>query len=233
MFRLALCLALTATALFAQPASSGSQPPTLVANKPISLATKTPLGDATVQISPGTQLTNFEIQGEQVKIWQGPFTTTVGLAEVQPPSAEVSVAPEPTMTPTTISSPTPTAADPSPTPALEKPETSVSPGTTTLVETAGGMPSWVLPAICGALAAYAIFTTLAWLGLRRTKETKTGRASAAPVVAISPQVTAKPAVVSEEGRAIACPLCGKNIAIESVNKGRNHCPSCGGKFVGE
>jgi hypothetical protein len=228
MFRhssVALCSALAAATSLAQPAPQEAQAPqTLVADKPVSLVTKTPLGDAAVQIAPGTTLTNFEMQGERVKIWQGPFTATVDLAEVQASASGSPAAPEPSAAPSPAASPEPSAAA-----TPEEPQASAP------AEVATALPSWVLPAVCGALAAYAFFATLALLRSRR----KTSAAPPAkvatntPVVTLPTKAAPKPAVVSDEGRAIACPLCGKSIPLEKVIKGRNRCPSCQGNFVVE
>ncbi len=93
-----------------------------------------------------------------------------------------------------------------------------------------------MPAAFGALAAYALFATIALLRRRRAATPATAASrnpKDAPVVALPSQTKAKPAVVAAGGRAIACPLCGKNIPLEKVSQGRNSCPSCQGTFVGE
>jgi len=209
-----------------QPAPTASPTPqSLVANESISLVTKTPLGDAALLIAPGTALTNFEVQGDQVKVSQGPFSAIVELAEVQP-SAASAASPDPSTTP--VVSPPPS---PSPTNTPEEPIAPAPEASPASTEAGVTLPSWVLPAVCGVLAAYAAFATLALLGSRR-KSAPAARAKAAastPVVTL----TSKPAVVADEGRAIACPHCGKNIPLEKVVKGRNRCPSCDGNFVGE
>lgn len=234
MFRhssVAICSALAAATALAQPAPKEAQAPqTLVADKPVSLVTKTPLGDAAVQIAPGTTLTNFEMQGARVRIWQGPFTATVDLAEVQASASESPAAPEPSAKPSAPASPDPSAAATPDEPQASAPEAASAPA-----EVATALPAWVLPAVCGALAAYAVFATLALLRSRR----KTSAAPPAkvatntPVVTLPTKAAPKPAVVSDEGRAIACPLCGKSIPLEKVIKGRNRCPSCQGNFVVE
>jgi len=212
----------------AQPAPSA--PPAsqnLVAHQSISLVTKTPLGDAAVQIAPGTALTNVEVQGERVKVSQGPFSTTVKLAEVQPAAANTP-APDPTAT-----RPPPASPEPSPANTAEEAEAPAASSGPPEVEAA--LPSWALPAVCGALGTYAAFATLALFRARRRtiSATRTKVAASMPVVSLPSKTAAKPAVVADEGRAIACPHCGTNIPMEKVAKGRNHCPSCKGNFVGE
>lgn len=222
----------------AQPTPSPTPTPlSLVANEAITLVTKTPLGDASVQIASGTALTNFEVQGDKVKVWQGPFGATVDLADVQPTAAQSSVAPEPAATPSPISTTTPAAPEPSPasTPEEAKPSATASAPSPEEIASATALPSWVLPAVCGALAAYGAFATLALLRSRRKSVSvpPVKVAATAPVVTLPTKAAAKPAVVADEGRSIACPICGKSIPLEKVVKGRNHCPSCEGKFVGE
>jgi len=233
-----LSFAVAVAASVAQPAPSPSPTPlSLVANETITLVTKTPLGDASVQIAAGTALTNIEVQGDKVKIWQGPFGATVNLAEVQPTAAQSAVTPEPAATPSPTSSPTPETPEPSPTNTPEKPKPSATASTLPpgVITSATALPSWVLPAVCGALAAYGVLATLALLRSRRNSAAVPPAqvAAIAPVVTLPTKPVAKPAVVADEGRSIACPLCGKSIALEKVVKGRNHCPSCEGKFVGE
>ena len=217
----------------AQPAQAGPSasptPQNLVAHKTISLVTKTPLGDAAVQIAPGTALTNFEVQGDRVKISQGPFSAIVDLAAVQPPAIDPP-APEPTAAPSPSHSPEQPPAN-----APEEPKASGPAASPVPAEAGVALPSWLLPAVCGALAAYAAFATLALRGARRktVSPTPANVAASTPVVVLPSKTSAKPAVVADEGRAIACPHCGKNIPLEKVVKGRNRCPSCDANFVGE
>lgn len=229
-----LSFAVAVATSIAQPAPSPSPTPlSLVANEAITLVTKTPLGDASVQIAPGTALTNFEVQGDKVKIWQGPFGGTVDLAQVQPTAPQNAVTPEPAGTPSPTSTTTPAAPEPSP--ASTPSKSSATTPSPEEITSATALPSWVLPAICGALAAYGVFATLALLRSRRKSVSvpPVKVAATAPVVTLPTKAAAKPAVVADEGRSIACPICGKSIPLEKVVKGRNHCPSCEGKFVGE
>jgi Zn-finger nucleic acid-binding protein len=39
--------------------------------------------------------------------------------------------------------------------------------------------------------------------------------------------------VTNEGRSIACPLCGKDIVVDDLQGGRNTCPACRGSFICE
>ena len=203
-----------------------------IASKDLPLSTKTPLGEATVVIPAGKAITNYEIQGEQVKIRQGAFTAVVALTDLQTsptpaPSPEASPTPTPEATP--ASTPTP---EPEPS-ATEAPDASPA----SSAAEPNGLPDWLVPAAFGALAAYALFATIALLrprgGRRSIAAGRERNTKDAPVVALPSQSKAKPAVMAAGGRAIACPLCGKNIPLEKVSKGRNSCPSCHGAFVGE
>lgn len=226
-----LLFAVAAATSIAQPVPSPSATPlSLTAKERIALVTKTPLGDAAVQIAPGTALTNFEVQGDRVKIWQGPFTAIVALAELQTSANESAATPEPSATPPPAASP-----EPSPTATPQEPKISTPEAASATAGFATALPSWMLPAVCGALAAYAVFATLALLQSRRKNSTAPAAkvAANAPVVTLPTKAAPKPAVVADEGRAIACPICGKSISLETVIKGRNRCPSCQGNFVGE
>jgi hypothetical protein len=221
-----LLLAITAQAL------AQSAPTNFAATKDLLLSTKTPLGDATVTIPAGTAITNYEMQGAQVKIRQGAFTAVVALADVQA---------APTPAPAAESAPTPAPeATPTPTPApATQPSATAAPDAAPAnsANETSGLPDWLMPAAFGALAAYALFATVALLrprgGRKRTTIVPDRNIKDAPVVALPSPTKAKPAVVAEGGRAIACPLCGKNIPLEKISKGRNSCPSCKGAFVGE
>lgn len=189
----------------------------LVANEPILLHATTPLGEAEIAIAAGTALTNFEIQDGQVRVWQGPFTATVALADVQPP------APEPTPTPTPVPEPPPdTAPMPEAAPPLPREPSPAS------VFDPGSWPPWVFPAAVGALAIYALLATLALIRLRHPPAP-----AALPSIIMPKPGTAKPAVVSDDGRAIHCPLCNAGIPVGQLAAGRNTCPSCKGDFVCE
>jgi len=238
-----LILAILALAVGSEVSKAQTAPenrPT--AQEDIILGTLTPLGEASITIPAGTVLTNQEAQGDKIRVWQGPFSATVGVEAVQipQPTAESRVqdpAPETKQEePAQKTSPPDTEAEqiPAPPPAEPKPakvdtETAIA-----------ALPEWAIPAAGGALLAYALFATVALLRSRKSAEAKTTPISdettkekAAPVVAIAPKKNAMPAVVSDGGRSIACPLCAKSIPLEKITKGRNVCPSCGGSFVGE
>jgi hypothetical protein len=229
-------LALLAAKIFAQSPATN-----FTASKDLVLSTKTPLGDATVTIPSGTAITNYEAQGGQVKIWQGPFTAVVATNDVQ---AE----PVPTAKPDPSPAPSPEAnpgiaAPTAPQPAAAGPDVSAmefpsmdNAGLLPVISPA--LPDWLLPGAGGALVAYALFATIALLRTSRRRGETRHASSAhtgneAPVIALPPETKAKPAVVTHGGRAIACPLCGKEIAMEKVSKGRNRCPSCQGTYVVE
>jgi hypothetical protein len=224
------CAARSACLLAALAAHALAQtaPTNFTANKDLLLSSKTPLGEATMTMPAGTAITNYEMQGAQVKIRQGAFSAIVALADVQTapapaPVPETSLSPAPEATPAPAPEPAATAA-PKPSPANSAAEPS-------------GLPDWLMPAAFGALVAYAFFATIALLrprgGRKSTTTVRDRNTKDAPVVALPSQSKAKPAVMAAGGRAIACPLCGKNIPLEKVSQGRNSCPSCQGTFVGE
>jgi len=227
------CAALSACLLAALAAHALAQtaPTNFTANKDLLLSTKTPLGEATMTMPAGTAITNYEMQGAQVKIRQGAFSAVVALADVQ-------TAPAPAPVPETSPSPAPEATPAStPAPAPE-PSATAAPEQVAANSAAepSGLPNWLMPAAFGALAAYALFATIALLRGRRPRPPPVAahrNPKDAPVVALPSQNKAKPAVMAAGGRAIACPLCGKNIPLEKVSQGRNSCPSCQGAFVGE
>lgn len=240
---LSLVLAALALAVGSETAKAQAAPESRpTAKKEIVLGTLTPLGEASITIPAGSVLTNQETQGDKIRIWQGPFSTTVGIEAVQmpqPPAENPAQDPSPetkqeecaqkTSPPETAAEQTPAAPPAAPEPATVDGEPAIA-----------ALPEWAVPAAGGALLAYAILTTVALLRSRNRAETKTApisdeakKETATPVVAIGPKKNAVPAVVSDGGRSIACPLCAKSIPLEKISKGRNVCPSCGGAFVGE
>lgn len=214
-------------ALFDAALAQQATPTNLVAPADLALRTITPLGEAGVVIPKGTALTNFEIQGGQVTIRQGPFSAVVDLAVLQPaPPAEV---PTPTAEPV-AATPEPTAEPPA-TPVPTPVDVADMPGIDL-----SALPPWALPAACGALGLYALFSTIAWWRARRAAAvapTETGSTSPTPVIVIPKNAPAKPAVMSDGGRAIACPLCGAAIALAKLSAGRQTCPTCRQVFVCE
>lgn len=229
-------LAAVALVALTGPSSAQDAPKKMTAKNPIVLGTVTPLGEAAITIPAGAVVPNYELQGEMVRIWQGPFTATIRLDELQEQTEAT-----PTPTPGPEATAQVAAAQEADTPP-EVEETAQAaqavPNPIAASSSFAALPPWALPAACGALLAYAIFTTLALLRSRAAqggghKRSGAAESAAGPVVAIASGKGARPAVVSEGGRAIACPLCAKNIPLEKISKGRNVCPSCGGAFVGE
>jgi len=231
-----LLLARVLFAAFAATALAQNAPTNFTAKRDIILSTKTPLGDASVTVPAGTVFTNCEVQGDKAKIWQGPFGATIDLTAVQPMTPDVAARPEPSPAPGANPEPSP-APSPSLAPAPE-PQPSPSPTTPASLASVASftLPDWALPAGGGALVAYAIFATLALIRARRHTDAPpapAGKTAEMPVIILPAKATAKPALVSDGGRAIACPLCAKNIPMEKILKGRNLCPSCRGAFVCE
>lgn len=223
----AAVLVVTATASIAQQ----NAPTNWVASEDIVLGTKTPLGEANIAIPAGTALTNCEVQGGKARVWQGPFSATVDAGAVQPDAP--SATPTPDSTPSADATPD-AAVTPSPAPTAEAPVPEASATPSRLEDLASALPGWAVPAAGGALVAYALFATVALLRPRRPERTHSPETKAAePIIVIPPKPEAKPAVIADGGRAIACPLCGKHIPLEKLGKGRNRCPSCAGTFVGE
>ncbi|MEY4299603.1 MAG: hypothetical protein RIR25_839 [Verrucomicrobiota bacterium] len=210
----------------------------LVAVDPIILRTKTPLGDASIILPAGAPLKTFEVQGENIKVWQGPFTAVVPRAGAVAPPAETAT---PENAPTSAQAIAASAPPPLPVATMPPPPAAPAPRTATAADAASSLlqvltmenwKTWAMPAAVGALAAYALFSTVAWIGLRRRKSAPAAGAAHLPVI-IMPKKTAQPAEVKEGGRAIACPLCSTGIPFEKLTGGRNACPSCHGDFVCE
>ena len=196
-------------------------PTNLVASEPILLRATTPLGEASIEIAAGATLTNFEIQGDKVRVWQGPFTTTVALADVQPPEPTPAPTPEPTATP----EPSPEAT---PTPAAAAAPAQPQDPPSTWVFDSGSWPPWVFPAAVGALALYALLATLALIRVRQP-----GKPEVHPSAPAAKPGPAKSATASKDGSAIHCPHCSTDIPIAQISPGRNTCPSCRNRFVCE
>jgi len=225
-------------AAMATPNFCPAQTTNLMAVDAITLSTKTPLGDASITLPAGAPLERFEIQGENIKVWQGPFTAVLPLTATttqvarQPapekmlPSAPVAAA---TTAPTS-------AATPAPTPTAATPATAGAPDSAAAAKallqslSLEKWPVWSMPAALGALALYALFSTIAWLRSRRKNSAPRNRTAPLPVI-IMPKQSARPAEFKDDGRAITCPLCGDGIPVEKLRDGRNVCPSCRESFV--
>ena len=237
----ALCVALVvfrADRAIAQEPGKDAKPE-LVAPGDLSLGAKTPLGDAFVGIPAGTAITNYEIVGEEVTVRQGPFSATFELADLQP-TPEPSPTPEasPIVQETNAATPLPDSPAGLTTGPEQVAETTAAAAVPAETEPRGvfSLPEWVLPAAGGALFAYALFATAALLRPRRRSSSVHRSSSSRPdsdVPVITIPGKARPASVAEGGRAIACPLCRKNIPLGKVARGRNSCPSCHGTFVCE
>ena len=151
--------ALVPLALVFSPILAPAQAPTnMVANAPIALSTKTPLGKAQITLPAGAVLENHELLPDgRIKVWRGPFAAVVSPAEAAFPT------PPPTPTPTPAPSPSPTAVLPAPTPepdALQRLHKSLADGTL----------DWktLAPAAAAVmLGLYALVVTVAWLRARR------------------------------------------------------------------
>ncbi len=220
----AAALILLALTLLPSPAQNVTN---MVANSPVVLATKTPLGTAQITLPAGTVLEKHEILPDgNIKVWQGPFMAVV------PPSAASFPTPPPTPTP----SPTP-APEPSPeaAPALQEPmpapEASPSPvpgepapfaWQPVLDSLGNGTFDWKAHAPAAGvvlLGLYALIVTFAWLRQRR----RISRMA-------KPELSA---VASEAGEAVACPHCGKEVPLGEPRRGRHVCPTCRGPFICE
>lgn len=241
--RAAILAATFAVAITCSTGRAQQQAPVpLTVKEAFALTTVTPLGEAAVNIPAGTILTNYVVEGEMVRISQGPFAAKVELGKMQQADQTAATgaqqaeesAPQPASTPETAAKAEATESNAGP--ASTAPPARVAGDKGPLA----GLPPWAVPATLGALLAYALFATVALLRRPRavpaeaTASAKPDAKAKTPVVAIAPKAkTATPAVVSEGGRAIACPLCAKSIPMEKISKGRNVCPSCGEAFVGE
>jgi hypothetical protein len=229
--------ALVFLAAMGAPHFCAAQTNNLVAVDAITLSTKTPLGDASIVLPAGAPLQHFEVQGEKIKVWQGPFAALVplGAAASQPAPTE-NLQPSNPIAATTPSPLQP--APPMPPAAAAMPATIGATDPTAAAKallqglSIENLPTWVMPAAVGALAAYALFSTIAWMGLRRRKSTPAAAAAHLPVI-IMPKKSSQPAEVKDGGRSIACPLCGTGIPVGKLTGGRNACPSCRGDFVCE
>lgn len=174
------------------------------------LSTKTPLGEASISLAEGSEVTDFSEEGDAVRLQQGPFTATVPRAQLDF-GADVTVAPEAAPVEDAPASPPPT-----PVPVANTAEPVIaSPWEDILAEWKTYLPI----AAAVLLGVYALFVTLALSRLRRREAGK----------ARTPR-PALPAVVTGDGNSIACPLCGKDIAVERLKSGRNNCPVCRGAF---
>ena len=187
---------------------------------PVVLTTRTPLGEARIDIPAGTPIETFEADGDWVRVRQGPFSGWVALKDT-------SLNPTPTPTPEPASTPPP--AEPSPSPE------NVRSGVTSISASALDSP-FVLPPpavpLHWALAFLAVTSTLAWMFLRRkcallASELKKLRAEKPPAAVTIPVPSAKPSPL------FPCPLCRADLQVDSLTVGRNTCPACAETFICE
>lgn len=199
----------------ALPAGHAQEAAPATAAVEIILTTTTPLGEAGLRLPAGSVVTGLEEDGAMIVLRQGPFIARVPREAIVFPAEPP--APEP--------SPNVIVAE-----AIVDPVEAVA-----LAEDAPAAPAAVGPwdaawagdwkAIWPAGAAlllggYSLLATVALVRLRRRGQ---------PVPAPARQT--RPAVVTDGGRSIECPLCGKNIVVENLSGGRNTCPACHGSFI--
>ena len=201
---------------------------------PVSLSTRTPLGEARIEIPAGTPMETFEAEGDWVRVRKGPFSGWVALKDtsLNPPSAlapQVTPQAAPQATPEPTS--TPAQAEPSP----EKVRAAASADVPIAAPAASPSSEGVLFRMFFFLA---LAFTMAWLLLLRRKcaalaselEKLRAEKSAVPISAPDP---AKKPPTADPVQTIPCPLCGEILTIDSLTRGRNACPACAGTFIGE
>ena len=185
---------------------------------PVILTTRTPLGEAQVDIPAGTPIETFEADGDWVRVRQGPFSGWVA-------RKDTSLNPAPTPPPAPSSTPPRIAPAPSP--------ENVCAAAAGLTVSKPGSP-FVLPPpaalLHGALAFLAATSTFAWMSLRRkcaslASEVEKLRAEkTAPAAAV-------PGPATEPAPLFPCPLCKGDLQGDSLKVGSNTCPSCAGTFI--
>jgi len=204
------------------------------ADVPVSLSTRTPLGEARIEIPAGTPMETFEAEGDWVRVRKGPFSGWVALKDtsLNPPATP---APQATPQATPQIDPKPTS-----TPAQAGPSPEKGPATA-IADVPIAAPA-APPSSGGVLFRIVFFLALAsaiaWLLLLRRKctalaselEKLRAEKSTGPVSAPDP-VKKPPA--ADPVQTIPCPLCGEILTIDSLTRGRNACPACAGTFIGE
>jgi hypothetical protein len=225
--------ALTAGFLAAAlPAGSAQTAPgPIVAGVPVSLATRTPLGEARIEIPAGTAIESYEVSGDWVRMRKGPFSGWVAFQDT-------SLAPRTTPKPSPEPSASPSPANPPPTPE------NIPARPAGAVVCATAVPPSSPPAdypLTGALAFLAAAAVLAWLSLRRRcaslsselEKFRTQKPPAPEAPAISAPEKPGKTLLPDPGFPVPCPLCGVPLPADSFKFGRNSCPSCAGSFVCE
>ena len=212
--------------------SAQTTPASIVADVPVTLITRTPLGEARIEIPAGTAIESYDVAGDWVSVRKGPFSGWVALKET-------SLTPRPTPEPSPEPTASPSPATPPPTPQSLPARASdavVPPGAAPPSCPSG--PGYPLTSV---LAFIAVAAALAWLSLRRRcaslsseleklRAEKTA-ASGAPV--ISPPEKSRKTSLSDPDTPVSCPQCGIPLPADSLKFGRNSCPSCEGSFVCE
>jgi hypothetical protein len=212
-----LLAAICCTTALTHLAAQEPEPPTAAGE--ILLGTKTPLGEATIAIPAGSTVGDYAEEGEMIIIRRGPFHARVPRAELVFPVREPD--PEPSPTPEVVAAEV-VAPDQNPQTAFAPP---TSAGAALWPWEEGWSGDWqrLWPAAAVLLLGiYSLAVTAALLRRRRRDA----------VVAL-PAVRTVHAVVTNEGRSIACPLCGKDIVVDDLKGGRNTCPACRGSFICE
>lgn len=208
----------------------------MVANSPIVLGTKTPLGAAQITLPAGASLESYEILPDgNIKVWQGPFMAVVSPADAAFPTPPPTPTPAPEPSPSTApagqeSTPAP---EPSPSPVADLPAPfALQPLIDSLQEGTFDWKTHAPAAGVGLLGLYALVVTVAWLRQRRrnARAAKTAQAPAPPIPAAK---QALPVTTTDGRDAIACPHCGAPVPLGEPRQGRHICPSCRGPFVCE
>ena len=207
----------------------------IVAGVPATLTTRTPLGEARIEIPAGTVIESYDVDGDWVRVRKGPFSGWVAFKET---SLAPQPNPEPTPEPTTPPPPVPATPPSTPKNIPARPADVVVCPTAALPPPRPSAPCHLFT---GALAFLAAATTLAWLSLRRrcaslASELEKVRAEKplrpeAPVIS-TPQKPGKTSL-PEPGSPVPCPLCGASLPADSLKFGKNSCPSCASSFLCE
>ena len=204
---------------------------------PVVLTTRTPLGEARIEIPAGTPIETFEADGDWVSVHQGPFSGWVALKDT---SLNPAPTPEPASTPPPVepgSSDSSRGAEtaekngfrgePSPPPDHVRAGVTVIP-----VFTSPFVPAPPSLPLYWALAFLAVTSTLAWMLLRRKCDQLTSELKKLRAEKPLPAATI-PGPSDKSSPFFPCPLCRANLLIDSLKIGRNTCPSCAQAFICE
>jgi hypothetical protein len=212
-----LLAAVCCTIALPRLAAQETEPPTAAGE--ILLGTKTPLGEAIIAIPTGSTVGDFVEDGEMILIRRGPFHARVPRAQLVFPVRE----PDPETSPAPEVAPAQEVAPDHNLQTAVAPRASAGAALWPWEEGWSGdwQSLWPAAAVL-LLGLYSLAVTAALLRRRRRDA----------VVAL-PTVRTVHAVVTNEGRSIACPLCGKDIVVDDLQGGRNTCPACRGSFICE